>query len=67
MVDDLRATRLELDNQRHFTAEGKNIETVRDQLHRWTVGREQVAPEVAVMKSANSMRRAANSGLFEVG
>lgn len=63
----MRAIRAELDNQRHFTAEGKNIETVRDQLHRWTVGREAAAPEVVALKSAASMRRAASSGLFEVG
>jgi len=67
MVADMRAIRTENDNQRHFTAEGKPIESIREQLHRWTVGREPVAPEVLTMKSTNSMRRAASSGLVEVG
>lgn len=67
MVAELRATRTELDNQRHFTPEKQPIETTRDYLDRWTVGREAASEEVVVAKSTTGLNRAAADGLFEVG
>lgn len=67
MVVELRQTKLELDNQRHFTPPKKDIELTRDYLHRWTVGREAAPLEVVAATSETALTRAAADGLFEMG
>lgn len=67
MVVEMRRIRLELDNQRHFTKEGKPIETAREYIDRWTIGRPSLDAETVASKTAENMRRAAANNLFEMG
>lgn len=65
MIHEMRAVRLELDNQRHFTPEKKPIELTREYVEKWTVGREAPSVEVAAAQTAKNFQAAAH--LIEVG
>jgi hypothetical protein len=65
MVQEMRATRTELDNQRHFTKEKQPIELSRDHLAKWTEPKEARSVEVAAVTTARNLHAAAD--LIEVG
>ncbi len=65
MVAEIRAERDEADARRHFTADKKPIELIRDQLARWTDLPEE--PAFVAERSAGHLRDAARDDLFEVG
>lgn len=67
MIDELRLTRLELDNRRHFTEEKQPIELARDLVARWTEPYEPPNPEITAASTAMSLRKAAGHGLIEMG
>lgn len=65
MVQEMRATRTELDNQRHFTKEKQPIELVREHLAKWTEPREARSVEVAAATTAKNLNAAKH--LIEMG
>lgn len=67
MVVEMRAERTEADNRRHFTPDKAQIELVRAQLEQWTAQPEPENPEMVALRTASSMRQAADDDLFELG
>ena len=65
MIQEMRAVRTELDNQRHFTKEKQPIELTREYVEKWTVPREAISVEVAAAKTAKNFHAAAH--LIEMG
>lgn len=65
MIAEMRATRTELDNQRHFTKEKHPIELTRDYVAKWTEPREARPVEVAAATTAKNLNAAQH--LIEMG
>lgn len=67
MIDELRATRAELDHRRHFTEEKQPIELARDLVTGWTEPPAAKPPALLAAENAMHLRRAASQNLIEVG
>lgn len=65
MVQEMRAVRLELDNQRHFTKDKQPIELTRDYVSKWTEPREARSVEAAAVTTAKNLHAARH--LIEMG
>lgn len=65
MVQEMRAMRTELDNQRHFTKDKQPIELTREYVAKWTEPREARSVETAATTTAKNLHAAAD--LIEVG
>ena len=65
MIGEMRAVRLELDNQRHFTKEKQPIELTREYIGKWTEPREARSVDMAAVATAKNLNAARH--LIEVG
>lgn len=67
MIAELRATQLEADNRRHFTAEKQPIQLARTFVDEATTPGPTPDPQLMAAKTATNLRLAAEADLFEVG